>query len=327
MKFGTVPLAQAEGAVLAHSLSAGGMALRKGHVLTPADLEALAGVIDHVTVARLEPGDIAENEAAHALASALNGVGVRVTEAFTGRANLIAQTNGVLRIGTDVAALNSVDEAITLATLPDYARVGAGQMLATVKIIPYAVPGALVAQAIGATQGVFDVHPFVLTSAALILTETPSLKKSLTAKADAILRQRLSALGVEDVTTTVLPHETGAVADALGKADADLVLVLGGSATSDRNDVCPAALNAAGGVVHRFGMPVDPGNLLFIGALAGRPVIGLPGCVRSPALNGADWVLERIVAGLEVTGEDIASMGVGGLLKEIPSRPQSRMRP
>jgi molybdenum cofactor cytidylyltransferase len=103
-----------------------------------------------------------------------------------------------------------------------------------------------------------------------------------------------------------------------------MVLILTGSATSDRNDVGPAALIAAGGRLTRFGMPVDPGNLLFLGELAGRPVIGLPGCARSPKLNGADWVLERVACGLDPTTEDIAAMAVGGLLKEIPSRPEPR---
>ena len=69
---------------------------------------------------------------------------------------------------------------------------------------------------------------------------------------------------------------------------------------------------------------VDPGNLLFLGTLSERPVIGLPGCARAPALNGADWVLARVMCGINVTDADIAAMGVGGLLKEIPSRPQPR---
>ena len=71
-------------------------------------------------------------------------------------------------------------------------------------------------------------------------------------------------------------------------------------------------------------MPVDPGNLLFLGSLKGTPVIGLPGCVRSPALNGADWVMERLICGVPVTARDIAEMGVGGLLKEIPTRGRLR---
>jgi len=128
------------------------------------------------------------------------------------------------------------------------------------------------------------------------------------------------------VDVAVVPHDIEAVRDAIECAEGELILILGGAATSDRMDVCPAALVEAGGSVDRFGMPVDPGNLLFLGQTGEKQVIGLPGCVRSPALNGADWVLERIVAGLEVTSNDIAAMGEGGLLKEIPTRPQPRAR-
>jgi molybdenum cofactor cytidylyltransferase len=111
---------------------------------------------------------------------------------------------------------------------------------------------------------------------------------------------------------------------AAARRAAELTLILTGSATSDRGDVGPAALVAAGGRLLRFGMPVDPGNLLFLGELSGRPVVGLPGCARSPKLNGADWVIERLACGLDVSSDEIAAMGVGGLLKEIPSRPEPR---
>jgi molybdenum cofactor cytidylyltransferase len=124
-----------------------------------------------------------------------------------------------------------------------------------------------------------------------------------------------------------VPHETAALAVALAEGDAPLRLVLTASATSDAGDVGPAALVAAGGRLTRFGMPVDPGNLLFLGRLGEAHVIGLPGCARSPALNGADWVLERVVCGHPPTRLDIAAMGVGGLLGEIPSRPEPRERP
>ena len=74
-------------------------------------------------------------------------------------------------------------------------------------------------------------------------------------------------------------------------------------------------------------MTVDTGNLLLVGELAGRPVLGAPGCARSPKENGFDWVLSRLLAGLPVTRCDIAGMGVGGLLMEIVTRPQPRDEP
>ena len=330
MRFGPTPLAEAEGAVLAHSLRAGSRRLKKGRALTAADLAALAeaGVVE-VVAARFADGDVPEDAAAGRIMAALAGETPHVTRAapFTGRANLYAACAGILQVDADlVRALNGIDEAITLATLPDFSRVAGRQMLATVKIIPYAVPEAAVAEAVALLAGrqVFRLHPPVLRGADLILTRTPGMSDKVLEKGAAAIRTRLTALGVAEVAEQVVEHRAEALGTALAQARAELVLVLAGSATSDRGDVGPAALIAAGGHLTRFGMPVDPGNLLFLGDLGGRPVLGLPGCARSPKLNGADWVLERLVSGLPVSGEDIAAMGVGGLLKEIPSRPEPR---
>ena len=115
----------------------------------------------------------------------------------------------------------------------------------------------------------------------------------------------------------------GAIAEAV-RADADLILLFGASAIADRRDVLPAALECAGGEVAVLGMPVDPGNLLMAGSLGGRDVLGLPGCARSPKLNGFDFVLWRVLAGLKVGRAEIARMGVGGLLADSPVRPHPR---
>ena len=103
-----------------------------------------------------------------------------------------------------------------------------------------------------------------------------------------------------------------------------VILILTASATSDHRDTAPEGLRLAGGELTRFGIPVDPGNLLFLGRYHDKPVIGLPGSARSPVLHGADWVLGRVACGLEISPQEFASMGVGGLLKEIPTRPQPR---
>lgn len=331
MRFGPVPVAEAEGAVLAHSIAAGGLRLKKGRTLAAADLEALrAAGVETVTVARLDPGDVDEDTAAEAIAGALvpEGSGLSVSAPYTGRVNLFATEAGVLRVdATAVDGLNGLDPAITVATLPAFTRVAARQMVATVKIIPYAVAGESVRLAVRRlvqSAGVLRLHPFREQRVSLILTRTPGMKESLLAKGADVIRARLTALGQTLEPPVVVAHETGAVAEAVAAATGDTVLILGASATSDEADVCPAGVVAAGGELLRFGMPVDPGNLCFLAVQRGRQVVGLPSCVRSPALNGADWVLERLAAGIEVTGADVASMGVGGLLKEIPARPQPR---
>jgi molybdenum cofactor cytidylyltransferase len=332
VRFGPIPLGEAEGAVLAHSIGLPSGKLKKGRALTADDIAALgAAGQETVIAARLDPGDVAEDAAAARIAAALApdpaALGLDVSAPFTGRVNLYAREAGVLTVEAEtVDALNALDEAVTLATLPPFARVEARQMVATVKIIPYAAPGRAVerAEALLAPAPPLRAHPVGRRSAGLVLTRTPGMADRTIEKGAQAVRTRLAALGLEEAGETVVAHETEAVARAVARAPGEMVLVLTGSATSDRADVGPAGLVAAGGRLARFGMPVDPGNLLFLGDLAGRPVIGLPGCARSPKLNGADWVLERVACGLEVGDREIAAMGVGGLLKEIPSRPAPR---
>ena len=328
MKFGPIPLDQAAGTVLAHSVSTAEGRLRKGQVLSQAHVAALkAAGLNDVIVAQLDAGDLDENTAAAQLAAALvpdpGTTGLRVTEAFTGRVNLIAEGPGVVAL--DVAALerfNQVNPMITIATVPPWQQMATGGMVATIKIISYAVAAADVARAAALAPAALSLRQPVLASAGLVITDIPGGPSN--DKGQRAIADRLTALGLELADVRVVPHRTTALVDALSGVAGDLALILTGSATSDIDDVAPAALRQAGGEVDRFGMPVDPGNLLFIGRLGQRPVIGLPGCARSPALNGADWVLSRVACGVEVTGPDIAAMGVGGLLKEIPTRPQPR---
>jgi molybdenum cofactor cytidylyltransferase len=330
MKFGPVPVAQALGAILAHSHPSGEGRLRKGRVLEAADLAALAAEgCSSVVVAQLEPGDLDENTAAARLAAALvpdpAAQGLNRSDAFTGRVNLNATGPGIVDLNeAAIHDLNRIDPAVTLATLPRFCRVEAGTLVGTVKIISYGVAGAAVERACALARAALLVRPVVLRHAGLILTAVPGQDPKLNAKGRRVIEARLSALGIPLQAVREVPHDEAALAGALRDLPGEIALILTGSATSDLYDTAPQAVRAAGGTVARFGMPVDPGNLLFLGEQAGRPVLGLPGCARSPALNGADWVLERLACGVAVTGDDIAAMGVGGLLKEIPSRPQLR---
>ncbi len=329
MKFGPVPVVGAEGGILAHSLQTGNLRLKKGRVLSGDDIAQLlrAGVTD-VTVAMLAADDVEENEAAFRVAKALACDGdplIDLTDAFTGRVNVVARGPGIARIDTGaIHALNRCDPMITCATVAPFTRLDKGSLIATIKIISYAVCATSLEQAAQISNAI-GLTPPALKNACLIVTKTSASTKS--DKGEAAIRGRLDRLNVELSEVVTVPHNSEAIGTAIADAAQDLVLILTASATSDLHDVAPSAVRIAGGTVARFGMPVDPGNLLFLGRIAGKPVIGLPGCARSPALNGADWVLEREVCGVEVTSADIAAMGVGGLLKEIPQRPQPRRAP
>jgi molybdenum cofactor cytidylyltransferase len=220
-----------------------------------------------------------------------------------------------------------VSEDITLATLAPYSPVTAGQMVATVKIIPFAVKRADLARCLGNARDshALSLSPYRARRVSLIQTELPGMKASLFDKATSVMNERLAAFGNPPVSGSRVAHDNTALTAAINATkDADLILVMGASAIADRHDVIPAAIEASGGRITRFGMPVDPGNLLVLGERDGKPIIGLPGCARSPKINGFDWVLQRLLADIPVGNTDIAAMGVGGLLGEIPSRPQPR---
>src|SRR5712691_4115137 len=323
-------------AILAHSLRLGATALKKGRVLSPEDIALIASAgVEHIVAARLDPGDIREDEAANRVAAAAAGPGIVTARAFTGRANLFAEARGLLVVDRDrLDRLNSVDEAVTLGTLPPFAVVEPRQMVATVKIIPFAVPEAAVAAAADFAQGsptedgpLLRVAAFVPRRVALIQTRLPGLKESILDKTRDVTTQRLAALGSTLAAEERCGHAAAELAPRIAAAIAagvDMVLVHGASAIVDRRDVIPEAVVMAGGRIDHFGMPVDPGNLLLLGHVGKTPVLGLPGCARSPKVNGFDWVLERLCAGVPIGPNEIMHMGTGGLLAEIPSRPLPR---
>jgi molybdenum cofactor cytidylyltransferase len=333
MKFGAVAPKDACGATAVHTIRQGDLVLKKGTLIGRAEIAALeaAGIKD-VVVAQLEPDDVAEDVAAAEIAKKVAGPGVHIDRAFTGRANLFAQVPGVLVVDKDaVDRLNRIDEAITFATLTAFKPVVAGEMIATVKIIPFAVAkSARDAALAGIKEPLLRVAPYRIRKVGVVSTLLPGLAPKVIEKTLKITTERLAPAGARIVAERRVPHERAALARALDevlKAGAELAIVFGASAIADRRDVIPSALEAIGGHVEHFGMPVDPGNLLMIGDADGRPVLGAPGCARSPKENGFDWVLMRLLAGLPVPREDITGLGVGGLLMEIVTRPQPRTEP
>ncbi|MCV3209757.1 molybdopterin-binding/glycosyltransferase family 2 protein [Mesorhizobium sp. YC-39] len=330
MKFGPVPIDQAEGAVLAHATTAGERRFRKAHRLSADDLSVLkAAGITQIVAAVLALDDLSEDAAAEKIAQSMVHRNIEAKPAATGRVNLHAEAAGIFTVDAAmIDAINAVDPAITIATLAQHAPVEKGQMVATVKIIPFAVASVLVdAVAKICTGGeIFAVNAYQPVRIGVIQTVLPGIKTSVLDKTLRVTEARLTRSGGRLTAERRTPHDVAPVAEAAASLarDNDMVVIFGASAMSDFGDVIPAAIKKAGGIVIRAGMPVDPGNLLVLGMLDGKRVIGAPGCARSPKENGFDWVLDRLIAGLDVTAKDIAGMGVGGLLMEIPTRPQPR---
>ncbi|MGH7119804.1 MAG: 4-diphosphocytidyl-2C-methyl-D-erythritol kinase, partial [Acetobacteraceae bacterium] len=332
MIFRALPLAEAKGAILAHSIPLPGCVLSKGSVLSEEVVTALAAAgRESVLAGRLEAGEVPEDAAADRLAAALLAPLIGRSHAATGRVNLYAEVPGLLRVNrTTVDRMNRLDESVTLATLADYAVVAAKEMIATIKIIPFAVTAATLAvtEALARQEKpALILHPFRSYRVGLVTTELAGMPHGMAQQTIAASDARVTAL-----TGTLLPplsaqHAAEPIADALKaliSQGAEILLVVGASGVVDRRDVAPEGIIRAGGHIIRLGMPVDPGNLICIGAIGEKPALVLPGCAHSTMRSGIDLILPRLFAGLPVGSAEVATMGVGGLLPDIEARPMPR---
>ncbi len=339
MKFEATPLDRAQGAVLGHNVhdGEGRRVLRKGLPLGEEEVAVLAALgRTRVYAARLEPGDINEDEAARRISAAVAGPGVALRGETTGRVNLHAETLGVLQVDSRALDLVNDCDGVTLATLPNHSVAQPGRMVATTKILPYALPEATVAAAERAAS-LIRLEPLPASRAGLIVSGTVAAGRStgrerLVAGFEKAFRQRLEALGSELAQVRFVAIDREPETEQLAAAAAelapevDLLILAGETAIQDRHDVAPTAIEAAGGSVVCYGAPVDPGNLLLLAELDGAPVLGAPGCARSPKRNIVDLVLPRLLIGDRLTRSDITSLGHGGLLEDVPERPLPRRR-
>ena len=325
----------AAGSRLIHGVVTDAGRIAKGTLVTDAVARQLrdAGVAE-IACARPDEGDLHEDEAADRLAARLEAASCRTGRSATGRVNIHAGKLGVLRYDRDrLRRFNLVDEGVTLAVVQHNQLLAAGDMAATLKIIPFFVSGDAVAAAEAVLDGapLLDFHPLEPGAVWLIQSRFGHQPDRLFSATEAVTRQRVEQLGCRLAGAGVVAHDEAAIAGAIdeaARAGAELILVAGASAIADREDTLPRALERAGGVVERFGLAVDPGNLLMLGRLAagGRRlrVIGMPGCARSPKLNGLDWMLQLHFAGIALDAGELADMAAGGLLMEIASRPLPR---
>lgn len=331
MRFGAFDIEVCEGLILAHSHKLAGKRISKGSVLTTELVDAFRqdGVTELVCAAP-DAGDLSEDQVAGRLAAALMTAGVSRSEAATGRVNFKVGTTGIIRYDRAlIAALNSVDEALTFSLVQHNQLLSAGKMAATLKVIPYFVAEQICQHFEDVLQGrpAFTFHPLRSWRVSLIQTMDDVLSERVYSATETVTERRLAQLGSKLTDVRRCAHDSSSVSAEISQAlatGADLVLLCGCSAVVDRRDVLPVAIGQAGGQIDQLGLAVDPGNMLLAAHIQTTPVIGMPGCARSPKLNGFDWVLHLLLAGVPLSREELAEMASGGLLMEIVSRPLPR---
>lgn len=326
------------GAVLGHNVydAQGRRVLRKGTTIDRPTLEALRALgRSSVFAALLEPGDVAEDAAAERIARAVVGPGLRLAGPRTGRVNVHAELRGVVQVEVEQLAELNRCAGVTLATLARHTPVREGRMVGTIKILPYALRPEVVEEAVRVGQAgpILSLSTLAPRRVGLIVTAGVGNVERVAAGFSSALGERLEALGsrLERVDTLTAHQEASvaALAAAIGQqlaAGLELVILAGETAIQDQADLAPRAVEEVGGVVECFGAPVDPGNLMMLGYVGSTPVLGAPGCARSPKRNIVDLLLPRLLLQERLGVGEIVSMGHGGLLEDVPERPLPRSR-
>ena len=350
MKFCRLSVASAEGSILGHNIvdDQGRRILRKGKALSGDDLKLLLGLGRRtVYVAQLDADDVDEDTAAGRLAAAASGPGIRRSQARTGRVNLYATERSLLRVDLDTLRELNRCPGVSFSTLPRHTPILAGKMVATLKVIPYALPEATVRHVEVLLSGDLlggdllggdpQTRHVVWTTAlthrrvGLVVSGAPGSRQRVIDSFRGALEPRLQALGAEltSIDFVSLDEDHGeetlsqVIRQRLGESP-DLLLLAGDTAIMDRYDIAPRAVEAAGAEIIAFGAPVDPGNLLLLADAQGVPIVGAPGCSRSPKQNIVDLVLPRLLAGDRLDVEDLLDFAHGGLLEDVPERPLPR---
>ena len=334
MKFGPLPLAEAVGKLLAHNLvdERGHRLLGKGRLLSVADIEKIrAQGMERVVVAAPDSHDLGENEAARRVGAAVAGPGIELVTPGVGRANLVARHHGPVSLNVPALnALNNIDPGITLATLRNHSLVRRGELVTLVKIVPFAISEARVVDVETMARRLAPVvaqRRMRRLDVGLIISGPERAQDRLRQAFEPPTRARLEQLGSRLAAPGFAAHEPAGIAAAIREqlaAGAQLLLIGSVSAIIDRDDVVPTGLRLAGGTVTHFGMPVDPGSLLLLGYVGDVPVVGAPGCIRSPRTNVIDLLLPRLLSGDRLTRADLVALGHGGLLEDISERPMPR---
>ncbi len=326
MRFEELAVSDAAGAILLHNLAdaSGARVLKKGVLLEAGHLARLVEAgISVVEVAILEEDDVHEDEAARALAKAMQTGELVPALSYGGRVNLRATADGLLEVDADRLLELNMLPGIAVATRRQHAVVGPSQEsdnVATLKIVPYAVPRRDLDRALelaAARPGLIEVRPLqVGRRVALLLVGDPAVHGKLCQTFEPPTRTRLEGLRADLAIVEAADQEQGAIVEAVTRLapEVDLVIIAGQTSVMNEEDSTLRALRMAGAETTLSGAPVEPGNLLALAYLPDAPVLCAPGCARGLRRNVMDLVLPRLLLGDRLDRREIAAMGLGGFL-------------
>ena len=319
------------GSVIAQTYNLPGKTISKGTFMTSEIVDYFKeGDVQNILCAVPDNDDIHEDEAANIISNAIDKSHLYTESASTGRVNFKSRSLCLVRYERElIKKVSLVDESIAFSIVEHNQLLAKNDLIATLKIIPFFTQKKYVDQVISilAKSELFKTHSLNKKEVSLIQTSFEWQKKSMFKATSNVTRNRLEALDCSLNEEKLIRHDYNVLRSEIRSSienGIDILLISGASAIIDRSDYIPKAILSEGGEIIQYGLAVDPGNLLLIGKVGNTTVIGMPGCARSPKLNGFDWVLQLLMADIPINREELADMGAGGLLMEIASRPLPR---
>jgi len=320
-----IPVESAVNTVLCHDITRiapgefKGRAFRRGHVVQADDIPALRALgKDHLYVWDLHAGWVHEDDAALRIARAAAGSGLCVGAPCEGRVNLTAEHDGLLKINvTALNQINSVDQVV-MATAHGNHCVRRERPVAGTRVIPLVVQEHVVARVesiCAQAAPLIQVKPFRPMRVGVLTTGSEVYHGRIQDTFGPVLRRKFDELGCVTMPQVFVPDDVDMTVKAIRgliREGAELLAVTGGMSV-DPDDLTPTSIQAAGGKVVAYGAPTFPGAMFLLAFIDDVPVVGLPGCVMYFRASVFDLVIPRLVAGEDVTREEIVAMGHGGL--------------
>lgn len=296
---------------------------RKGHVIREEDVPVLLSVgKDHIYIWEKEEGMLHENDAAEILRQICQSENMKAGEPKEGKIDLYATIDGLFKIDRKKLRYVNGFGQMMIACLHGDTAVHAGEKLAGTRVIPLVIEEEKMQKVKEGCKDtpIFSVKPFVRKKAAIITTGNEVFYGRIKDTFTPVIEQKIKAFGMETMYHVTLndDHEkiTQSCLEAIEQG-AEVVICTGGMSV-DPDDKTPLAIKNTGARIVSYGAPVLPGAMFLLAYYNDVPIVGLPGCVMYAKKTIFDIVLPRIAADDEITNDELAGLGEGGLCPSCP---------
>ena len=240
----------------------------------------------------------------------------------TGRSNIYSTKSGLFIYNANNLIKLNNNSKIAISAIRPFSKVEQNQELITAKVIPYGIDKKILQKNSLRLKDTFRVVPFQKKNITLIQTFDNKINEKLIVKSRNVTQKRLELCGIKKIEEIIIPHKENILCNKIQiciNRNVDIILIIGPHAITHIKDVIPNAISKSGAEIIRFGIPVEPGNLLLLSKFKSFNkdiyIIGMPSCAKSPKENGLDWVLWRILSNINFRNSNLNELSVGGLIK------------